>query len=179
MIYITYTQMLLCITACWLLYRGLSARARGGTSMKQELKMIMVYICIIVISRFVYFPFRLVEGEIQPLTLGLSTPEVSLIPFYFLRDRYAGWQMNIGANIAMFIPVGIVWPICYPKLNTFGKTVLAGAGYTLLIELTQLLCTERHTDVDDLLLNTCGVVIGAGIVFGIRRLKKEKKHNGK
>ena len=72
----------------------------------------------------------------------------------------------------MFIPVGIVWPICFKQLDTFKKTVLAGAGFTFLIELTQLLCVGRHSDIDDLILNTAGVVIGACIVFSIRKIRR-------
>ena len=98
---------------------------------------------------------------------------ISIIPFYFLVDRYAGWQTNIIGNIAMFIPVGVVWPICFRKLDTMTKTILAGAGFTLFIEVTQLFCLGRHTDVDDLILNTFGAAIGAGIVFAIRGLRKK------
>ena len=65
----------------------------------------------------------------------------------------------------MFIPVGIVWPVCFKKLNNFGKTVLAGAAYSFLIEMSQLLFYDRGTDIDDLILNTTGVVIGALIYF--------------
>ena len=55
------------------------------------------------------------------------------------------------------------------ELDNIKKTVLAGVGLILFIELTQLLCPERHTDIDDVILNTCGVLIGAYIVFAIRR----------
>jgi glycopeptide antibiotics resistance protein len=79
--------------------------------------------------------------------------------------------MNIIGNIAMFIPVGIIWPICFKKLDNIGKTILAGAGFTLLIELSQLFCYGRHTDIDDLILNTTGVAIGAVIVFAIRKAR--------
>jgi glycopeptide antibiotics resistance protein len=40
--------------------------------------------------------------------------------------------------------------------------------------LTQLVCIGRHTDIDDLILNTIGVAIGACIVFLIRRNKGKK-----
>ena len=80
--------------------------------------------------------------------------------------------MNIIGNIAMFIPVGIVWPICFGKLDTIRKTISAGAGLSLFIEVTQLFCLGRHTDVDDLILNTIGATIGAFIVFMIRRKHK-------
>ena len=60
------------------------------------------------------------------------------------------------------------------KVDSFKKTVLAGAGFTLFIEATQLFCLGRHTDVDDLILNTIGVAIGAYIVFLIRRKQKKE-----
>lgn len=73
--------------------------------------------------------------------------------------------MNIIGNITMFIPVGIVWPFCFKKIGTIGKTILAGAGFSLFIEITQLLFYERCSDIDDILLNTAGVAIGAFIYF--------------
>ena len=72
----------------------------------------------------------------------------------------------------MFIPVGIVWPICFQELDNIIKTVFAGVGLIIFIELTQLLCIDRHTDIDDVILNTCGVLIGACIIFAIRRSRK-------
>ncbi len=178
MIEITYFQMFLFITVIWIITRSAVAIKTKTFSIKRELQMLLVYICIVVISRFVYFEYHLQNGKIPALIVGFEEnigDMISLSPFYFLVDRYDGWKMNIIANIAMFIPVGIVWPICFKKLDTFKKTVLAGFGYTLLIEITQLLCIGRHTDIDDLILNTSGVVIGACIVFLIRRLRLRKE----
>ena len=177
MIEITYFQMFLFITVIWIITRSAVAIKTKTFSIKRELQMLLVYICIVVISRFVYFGYHLENGKIPALKVGFGeniSDMVSLSPFYFLVDRYDGWKMNIIGNIAMFIPVGIVWPICFKKLDTFKKTVLAGFGYTLLIEITQLLCIGRHTDIDDLILNTTGAIIGACIVFMIRRLSLRK-----
>ena len=51
--------------------------------------------------------------------------------------------------------------------------VFAGMAFILFIELSQLLCPERHTDIDDLILNTSGVLIGACIIFAIRKRRNE------
>ena len=178
MLEVTATQLFIFITIIWIIVRAIVNLKSKKFSWKEELKMLLVYVCIVVISRFVYFGFHLVNGRLSTLKIGLPDnvgDMVSLKPFFFLVDRYRGWQMNIIGNIAMFIPVGIVWPICFKKLNTFWKTVLAGFGYTLFIELTQLFCTQRHSDVDDLILNTAGAVIGAAIVFAIRKCRKKKQ----
>lgn len=98
-------------------------------------------------------------------------PWVNLVPIVHLFDIYDGWQMNIIGNITMFIPVGIVWPICFKKIDTIGKTILAGTGFSLLIEITQLFFYERCSDIDDLILNTTGVAIGALIYFKYKKLR--------
>ena len=177
MIEITYLQLFLLITIIWIITRLVVAAKTKAFSIKRELQLLLVYVCIVVIFRFVYFGFHLENGKIPPLKIGFGDDihdMISIIPFYFLVDRYDGWKMNVIGNITMFIPVGIVWPICFKQLDTIRKTIFAGAGFTLFIELTQLVCIGRHTDIDDLILNTIGVVIGACIVFLIRRHKGKK-----
>ena len=176
MIEITFLQLWIFITILWVIIRIAVAIKTKMFTIKREIQLLLVYVCIVVIFRFVYFGFHLENGRIPVLKVGVEDDlhdMISIIPFYFLVDRYAGWQTNIIGNIAMFIPVGVVWPICFRKLDTMKKTILAGAGFTLFIEVTQLFCLGRHTDVDDLILNTFGAAIGAGIVFAIRGLRKK------
>lgn len=172
MIEITYLQMILFITAAWIIVRAAVAIKQKTLSFKRELLLLLVYICFVVIARFVYFGFHLVDGKIATLKIDISKitlNDFNLIPFYFVFDRYGGWLMNVIGNIAMFIPVGIVWPLCFPRLNNFLKATLAGAGFSLFIELTQILCFERYTDIDDLILNTAGAAIGAFIYFAVAK----------
>ena len=177
MIEISYLQIFILITIIWTFVRFAIAVRSKKFSAKRELQMLLVYICLVVITRFVYFPLHRVDGKIGTLTIGFSeapSDMVSIIPFYFLFDRYDGWLINVIGNIAMFIPVGIVWPICFRELDNIIKTVLAGVGLIIFIELSQLLCIDRHTDIDDVILNTCGVLIGAGIIFTIRMVQKHE-----
>ena len=81
--------------------------------------------------------------------------------------------MNVIGNTAMFIPVGICWPLCFKKLDNLFKVIAAGAGLSLFIELTQLLSFERYTDVDDLILNTAGAGFGALIFFMVSKIAKK------
>ena len=177
MIKISYIQMFAFITLIWILVRSVIVIRLRKFSAKRELQMLLVYTCLVVITRFVYFPLHHVDGKIGTLTIGFTeapSDMISLIPFYFLFDRYDGWLINVIGNIAMFIPVGIVWPICFRELDNIIKTVLAGVGLIIFIELSQLLCIYRHTDIDDVILNTCGVLIGAGIIFAIRMVQKHE-----
>ncbi len=172
--------MFILITLIWVFARSAIAIGFKIFSLKRELQLLLVYICLVVIARFVYFPLHHVDGKIGSLTIGFTakqTDMINLIPFFFLFDRYDGWLINIIGNIAMFIPVGIVWPICFRKLDNIKKTVFAGMAFILFIELSQLLCPERHTDIDDLILNTSGILIGACIIFAILKHRNQRYYN--
>ena len=73
------------------------------------------------------------------------------------------------------IPSGIVLPILYRNLDSFRKVVLAGAGISLCIELLQLPFRVRASDIDDLILNTLGVIIGYGLYVSVRTLIRHVK----
>ena len=175
---ITYKGLFVFITLVWVTTRVICGIRNQKVDWKHEGKLLTVYICMVVIARMVYFPMRLVEGRIASLILDvdkISPLWINLIPIVHLFDVYDGWQINIIGNITMFIPVGLAWPLCFKKLDTIGKTVLVGAGFPLFIEITQLPFYDRCSDVDDLILNTTGIFIGALIYFGAKRLRTVKK----
>lgn len=92
-------------------------------------------------------------------------PEVNLnlIPF---RDFLAGLRSNL-QNVALFVPLGLLTPLLWKKYRSVGKTILLGFGISLAIELLQML-TFRATDVNDLITNTLGTLLGYGCfrIFG-------------
>ena len=51
----------------------------------------------------------------------------------------------------------------------------AGAGMSLVIEILQLPFDTRASDIDDLILNTIGVVIGYGIYYLFAKRKRNMK----
>lgn len=175
---IKYWETVAAISIVWVIIRAVVGIREKKVSAAREAKLLMVYICLIVIARIVYFPWHHVDGQIGTMKFDSSkiTPLwLNLVPVVHLFEKYDGWQRNLFGNIAMFIPVGIVWPACFKKLDTIGKTILAGLGLTACIEITQLLFYERGSDIDDIILNTAGAVIGALIFFGCRRLFAKKK----
>ena len=175
---ITYKGLFIFITLAWIVTRAVCGIKNRKADWKYEAKLLTVYICLVVIARIVYFPMRLVEGRIASLVLDVDKIFplwMNLIPIVHLFDVYDGWLINIIGNVTMFIPVGLAWPFCFKQLDTLGKTVLVGAGFPLFIEITQLPFYDRCSDVDDIILNTTGILIGALIYFGVKRLNTRKK----
>lgn len=62
-------------------------------------------------------------------------------------------------NVVLGMPLGFLLPLLWASWNRFGRIVAAGLSFSLLIELSQL-CNFRATDIDDLIMNTLGTVLG-------------------
>lgn len=91
-----------------------------------------------------------------------------LIPFWSYRDYFNGTDKTllrqIIANVVLFIPVGIM----LFRLTSW-KAIPIGAGFSILIELTQLITHRGLFEFDDMIHNTLGVVIGCLIVKLVTR----------
>lgn len=181
---IYYPQMLIFISLCWLIVRAIVCRRQGSFELRREAVLLLVYICLIVIARFTFFPFSKVDGMIQPLVFDLSQmlpPRINLVPFVNLTDYPERQEiiLNIVGNSTMFIPVGIVWPSLLPQLRKAGAGLAAGVGFSLAIEILQLPFFDRVTDIDDLILNVLGYAVGYGIWLFSRFLgRKLRKSAG-
>ena len=152
----------------FIMFRGLVWRRRKTYSWKEELLQLLMLINLLVIVRFVFYPFETVNGQIQPLLFepeAIWPPWINLVPLVNLLDYETERELvlNLVGNFLMFVPSGILFPSLYPKLRSFGRTALAGFLMSLSIELLQLPFAVRASDVDDLILNSLGVVLGYGI----------------
>lgn len=102
------------------------------------------------------FPF------VRYLTVDVT---VNLVPF-------VGMRGGIGAtvlNVFLFMPLGAFLPVIWRSFRSAGKTALFGFLLSFLIEVSQIF-TYRASDVDDLITNTAGTLIGYGILHLANRM---------
>ena len=78
-------------------------------------------------------------------------------------------RLNIFGNIIAFIPFGIYLPYTSESKLGFISTFL----YTLTIELVQLITKVGSCDVDDIILNALGGVIGYILWYIYTKLRKK------
>lgn len=68
--------------------------------------------------------------------------------------------VNVFGNILMFMPLGFsAYLLCSRKKKAMSVVMASGAGFSLMIELTQI-TVGRTGDVMDIVLNTLGVYLG-------------------
>ena len=166
-------------TAIWLIIRIAVWMKREKIDWKREIVLLLMYINLAVILRFTFFPMSKVDGHIQPLVLDTAAVfpfRVNLLPLVnlFDYDSKRDLLLNVIGNTAMFVPSGIVLPIVYKGLNTHRKVISAGIGISLCIEILQLPFYDRVSDIDDLILNTIGVIVGYGIYTLLQCVRKIK-----
>ena len=168
----------LVFAALWFLCRGILWLQRKKIVWKREAVLLLMFVNLAVLIRFVFYPFFTVNGHVRPLMINLSSIQpirINLIPFVNILDYDSKREaaINIIGNTCMFIPTGIILPILYPRLDRFWKVLLAGAGLSLVIEMIQLFFPGSVSDIDDLILNTAGVAIGYGIYKLVHRFRQK------
>jgi glycopeptide antibiotics resistance protein len=84
--------------------------------------------------------------------------------------RFVG--VNIIGNVAVFVPLGLalagLWPGS-PARRALGRAILGGGSLSMSIELLQLLIPSRATDIDDVIFNSTGALLGGLLYLAVWR----------
>jgi glycopeptide antibiotics resistance protein len=125
-----------------------------------------------------FIPFNSLREWAVRTGFSLSDPST------WLGALVSRFSFYILANVAMMIPLGMY--LRYYFHLSFGKTVVTAFGFSLILELIQLSglfglspVAYRMFDVDDILANTLGGVLGYGLARPlIRWLPSQQELNG-
>ena len=82
--------------------------------------------------------------------------------FWVYRDTLGFWSvaLNLFGNVAAFLPFGAFLPRLFEKCRRFLLTTLFCFEFSLCVESIQLIWKVGSFDVDDILLNTLGGILG-------------------
>lgn len=118
---------------------------------------------------------------------GKSYSKVDPIPFEDLRHLvhrlehrsvstqiFAVIVMPVVANILLFVPWGFLmfislFTVDRPTIQTYVLTILLGFTFTVTVEAVQYFLPDRVADVNDIIWNTAGTMLGA--LLGHARLR--------
>lgn len=77
-----------------------------------------------------------------------------------INNNISALKVNIMGNIAAFVPMGFLVPLSFFNLKSVKKVLLISLITTLFIELMQFILAVGVTEIDDVILNTFGALIG-------------------
>ena len=95
--------------------------------------------------------------------------EYRLIPFASYRPVLDGARpvsAQVIANVLAFVPVGLLLGCALGRMKWW-KVLLIGGGFSELIEVLQFVFKKGYAEVDDVLNNVVGGVVGYGVYLGV------------
>ncbi len=138
--------------------RKLNQRGIGTTKEHEIVSVLFVMFMAALISQTIIPDFSMFSFS----EIGINTERLNLIPFKEIRIAFSlgssFFFVNFIGNLVMFLPIAFFVGLLYNR-PTFLKCVLITAAFSVFVELCQL-PQDRGTDIDDVILNTLGGVIG-------------------
>jgi glycopeptide antibiotics resistance protein len=150
---------------CFIIYQITQAQQKSQKKRSVLSLLFVWYLCAI--AAVTIIPLR--ESRTQNLPHHINLKPV-VTSYHRLKgvvssdNKWArqNFRNNLFGNILMFIPLGLFLPWLYRK--GFGQVVLIGCSMSASIELIQYLNMfagyNRYVDIDDVILNTLGAIIG-------------------
>jgi glycopeptide antibiotics resistance protein len=148
---------------------------RAGRS-RSEIALRLAFVCwMVALAYLVFFPLPLppydVPAEFLESYRGWPYPWVGPVPFEtIVSSLEQGWSFPAGkflvGNIGAFVPLGLLAPAIWPRWRSWPRALLLGLLVSGIVEAAQLALSLamgfpwRVADVDDLILNTLGTLIG-------------------
>ena len=103
---------------------------------------------------------------------------IQLRPFLAFWEAWNAFTLQVWLNpllnIAMFLPLGVLLPLAVKRFQRWYWMLAAGAGTSLAIEALQHLLNRGQADVDDLICNTLGAMLGYCLVMLFLSLKGKR-----
>ena len=97
--------------------------------------------------------------------------------YYNFGMRTGSWRLfwwNVVGNVCVFVPFGAFLPALFTKCQKFFSVLLFTVELSFVVEIIQLITKIGSFDVDDLLLNTIGGILGY-FVYKIMTSKNTNK----
>jgi glycopeptide antibiotics resistance protein len=133
---------------------------------------ILLVICLLVLTKYILFKKspryyrRHFQSEYARYSISEGKKLANFVPFKTIRMMQneslpAEYRVdNLGGNIVGFIPLGFLLPLLFPLCRRWWRTFAAIFLISLGFETVQLLTGLGIFDVDDLILNVMGGLIG-------------------
>jgi glycopeptide antibiotics resistance protein len=106
---------------------------------------------------------------------------INLIPFKTIIPYLQGIPAvniaieNLLGNVLLFLPFGFLLPLLTQKINSYKRIFITAIIFSFSLEIAQLTLHVGSFDVDDIILNTTGAMLGymvANKIFTLQSLNR-------
>ncbi|KPI14353.1 VanZ family protein [Actinobacteria bacterium OK074] len=127
---------------------------------------IRLFAMLLAFAAMVVFAVVLAKLTLQPSPASAALVHSNLHPgrslrLYLDQPETRDAIRQIGGNLLLGLPFGVLLPVLAPRIRGIVRVGLVTAVVMLLVELVQgALITGRAFDIDDVILNTSGALVG-------------------
>ncbi|MFI3214047.1 MAG: VanZ family protein [Eubacteriales bacterium] len=152
---------------------------------KERVVKILFFLYLLVLIKVIIFkyPFSYLEEIMDTWEKGVVleglkqanfTPLKTIKMYIRYYDRLNSFE-NLFGNVIAFVPLGILLPLVHEKSKNFFVLLCNTFLLILGIELFQLYSAFGAFDVDDIILNMAGAIIGYVMIYSMLLYGKWKK----
>jgi glycopeptide antibiotics resistance protein len=128
------------LVLCWILFVNLGTTDRYTYFKKREIHLIPL--------KSTYTSFK----SLHDIAYIVPPEKLPYYWYFFIR--------NIIGNIVLLIPFGFMAPCLFQQLKTLKSIVVFSILFSFLMETTQYILTIGVFDVDDIIYNSIGTLVG-------------------
>lgn len=138
---------------------------------------LLFFLYMIILSYFLFFSERYGRGcNTENYRYNLEfLKEIRRFIRYREKVGLESFVVNILGNVFAFSPFGFLLPIIDKKYTSFISTLFISVFFSLSVELLQMVSKVGIFDVDDILLNSIGCILGY-LIYGIGYLISGRFH---
>ena len=155
-----YTIILLIFFMIWIIYRTIVIK-KNKLNIIREIFVNLFFIYFLMMIYYTFFK----NGELCFSFYRIRY--VNFIPikrtiemFANVNTGYTCPYYNVLGNIILFIPLGFFIPLLFKKCDKLKRVILYGFIGSFTIEFLQYFTSNNITDIDDLIFNTIGAILG-------------------
>jgi glycopeptide antibiotics resistance protein len=143
--------------------------------MKKKILIISIILYSVLILKLIVFKY--------PPGITFSIADANLTPFKTILGYLIGeptWRIaarNLLGNIVVLVPFGFLFAALYQKIK-WSRVLLVGLFVGAILELLQVIFRSGIPDIDDIILNSFGVVIGYLIFIFLYEVFKKNHKKG-
>lgn len=125
------------------------------------MRVIAIALAIAALTLFCYIAFKLTFTPVDDGGQAVGNTDVgNSIRFYLDRPSIKEAARQIGGNLVLLAPLGVLLPVVFVRLHGLGRIAVVAFVVSLAVETIQgTLVAGRAFDIDDVVLNVTGVLL--------------------
>lgn len=134
-------------------------------------KVIIIISLVVYLVILFYFTLFWPSANIKNARAFLNLmPLKSILSLIRRKGWIALFDLDIAGNLLVFVPLGLLLPGLNPRFKYTWLTGLTCFSLSSFIEIIQYVSNTRYSDIDDVILNTAGGLVGYLAYFLFKRL---------